>query len=323
MRRIDLFCKLVSPLAIALIDGFSTKVAILATLAVNAASVPMEYLTIAWTYRSVPLLGVSSQSGREMSGGGPIATPAAELDLPSLLSSQSQLLLRAINVYLSQPAFLPSMSLSLLYLTVLSFSGQMVTYLLSIGYTSTNIGLIRTVSVLVEMSATCLAPKLMAKLGPTRAGMWFLSWQTVCLSIAVGLFWIDKSPFWAPFCLVAGVIASRVGLWGFDLSAQIIIQEEISTEFRGSFSTLESSVQNFFELCSFASTIIFTRPDQFRYPASMSVVAVYTAEAIYATFVKGKRGHLLHKPYCIKGREVYKYEALPLNRIVDPAHASF
>jgi len=225
MRRIDLFCKLVSPLAIALIDGLSTKVAVLATLAINAVCAPEEYFLIARTYRSVPLLGITSQPGRELSGGGRIETAAAELGFPSLLLSRSQQLLRAISAYLSQSAFLPSMSLSFLYLTVLSFSGQMVTYLLSIGFTSTNIGLIRTVSVVVEMSATWLAPIVMAKLGPTRAGMWFLSWQMVCLSIAVGLFWLDWSPFWAASCLVVGVIASRIGLWGFDLSAQIIIQE--------------------------------------------------------------------------------------------------
>lgn len=225
MRRIDLFCKLVSPLAIALVDGLSTIIAVLATLAINAVFAPVEYFLIARTYRSVPLLGITGQPGRETSGVGRIATAATELGFPGLLLLQSRQLLRAINAYLSQSAFLPSMSLSLLYLTVLSFSGQMITYLLSIGFTSTHIGLIRTASVFVEMSATWLAPKVMAKLGPTRAGMWFLSWQTVCLSIGVGLFWLHWSPFWAASYLVAGVVASRIGLWGFDLSAQIIIQE--------------------------------------------------------------------------------------------------
>jgi len=46
MRRIDLFCKLVGPLAIALIDEISTKVAILVTLALSTLSVLVEYYTI-------------------------------------------------------------------------------------------------------------------------------------------------------------------------------------------------------------------------------------------------------------------------------------
>lgn len=47
MRRIDLFCKLVAPLAIALVDGVSTKAAILFTLASNVISVMIEYFAIA------------------------------------------------------------------------------------------------------------------------------------------------------------------------------------------------------------------------------------------------------------------------------------
>ena len=47
MRRIDLFCKLVGPLAIGLLDGFSTKIAIMAILGCNVASVVVEYHAIA------------------------------------------------------------------------------------------------------------------------------------------------------------------------------------------------------------------------------------------------------------------------------------
>lgn len=57
---------------------------------------------------------------------------------------------------------------------------------------------------------------------------------------------------------------------------------------------------------------MYARPDQFQYPALISAVAVYVAEAIYAIFVRGRRGHLLHKPHCLKGREGPKYDALPL-----------
>ena len=48
MRRIDLFCKLVGPLMIALVDGFSSKAAIWTTMGLSSASVLIEYFTIAW-----------------------------------------------------------------------------------------------------------------------------------------------------------------------------------------------------------------------------------------------------------------------------------
>lgn len=47
MRRIDLTCKLIGPLFIALIDGMSTEAAILVNLGMNVVSVAVEYFAIA------------------------------------------------------------------------------------------------------------------------------------------------------------------------------------------------------------------------------------------------------------------------------------
>jgi iron-regulated transporter 1 len=224
MRRIDLFCKLASPLAVALIDGISTKVAILAVLASNVASVAVEYALIAVTYQAVPALGSSRQT-EDVERLEDEATTLLTGKRGSGVASQCRHILRNLNQYFRHRAVLPSLSLSLLYLTVLSFSGQMVTYLISTGYTPAKIGYIRSASVVVEMSATWLAPSIMSRLGAVRAGIWFLSWQAMCLSVTVGLFWIEQRPMWAASYLVVGVIASRIGLWGADLCAQIIIQE--------------------------------------------------------------------------------------------------
>ena len=46
LRRIDLFCKLGGPLAISLIDGFSTVVALYMVLGTNILSVFIEYYAI-------------------------------------------------------------------------------------------------------------------------------------------------------------------------------------------------------------------------------------------------------------------------------------
>ena len=135
----------------------------------------------------------------------------------------------ALSFYFQNPAFLPSFSLSLLYLTVLSFGGQMVTYLLSTGYTSVHIGLLRTLSVGFEISATWIGPKAIARIGPIRTGIWFINWQVTCLAGAVVLFWGMGTPMLSATGLVIGVMLSRVGLWGFDLSAQTIIQEVLAT----------------------------------------------------------------------------------------------
>lgn len=100
----------------------------------------------------------------------------------------------------------------------------MIAYLLSIGFTSTSVGLLRTISTVFELSATWLAPKVINKIGPVRGGIWFLNWQLAMVSLSGIVLWLDNSK-WAVAVLLAGVILSRVGLWGFDLCAQIIIQE--------------------------------------------------------------------------------------------------
>jgi iron-regulated transporter 1 len=232
MRRIDLFCKLLGPLAIALLDGVSTILALKMTLAVNVLAVLIEYGLIAATYRSAPALQ-SSTGGRCDDH----AQVEAATEGPKQISKHGVLacrhIVKKIKTYVGHAAFLPSLSLSLLYLTVLSFSSQMVTYLLSVGFTSTMIGIIRAVSVVVEMSATWLAPHIMSQIGPTRAGLWFLSWQSGSLGIAAALFWLEQPSKWAPTSLVVGVVLSRIGLWGFDLSAQMIIQEVCTTTLLG------------------------------------------------------------------------------------------
>lgn len=47
MRRIDLFCKLLAPVFISLLDSLSTKAAIWTVFGMNAVSVIVEYGAIA------------------------------------------------------------------------------------------------------------------------------------------------------------------------------------------------------------------------------------------------------------------------------------
>ena len=134
-------------------------------------------------------------------------------------------LYESLKFYLQHRVFLPSFALALLYLSVLSFEGQMVTYLISAGYTSFLIALVRTLSVTFELSATWIAPRAMKRIGPARAGMWFLIWQMVWLGASISFFWAQSVPIIAASGLAAGTILSRIGLWGYDLCAQFIVQE--------------------------------------------------------------------------------------------------
>ena len=300
MRRIDLICKLVGPFLISVFDGISTIMAIEVNLGMNVVSVLIEYFAIKGVYSKVPALHFSKQdtiTSRSPGGDYSIRHNIKHLREASVHSSHE------LIFYLKHRACRPSFSGALLYLTVLSFAGQMVTYLLSSGYNSIQIAIARTISVLFEISATWLAPFVMARIGPVRSGIWFINWQMLCLASGVAAFWTFPSPLIAASGLVIGTICSRIGLWGFDLSAQMIVQDEVEAEHRGSFSSIEASFQNGFELLSYASTIYFSKPEQFRWPVLISVAAVYTAGGIYASFVRSRRGHLVHLSKCIKPSE--------------------
>ncbi|KAH0563397.1 hypothetical protein GP486_002031 [Trichoglossum hirsutum] len=303
MRRIDLFCKLLGPLAISLVDGMSTPVAIWVTLGLNITSVAVEYFAILQVYNRIPALASArSRPTRFPSNSDETITGATSRRSSPLEVLRLRSVFASLSSYSRHAAFLPSLCLSILYLTVLQFGGQMIVYLMSVGYTSTHVGLVRAASIAFEISSTFVAPVLMSRIGAIRAGLWFVSWQVFCIGSAVALFWGVHTPVAAGSVLAAGVILSRVGVWGFDLSVQSIVQTEVEAEFRGAFSSLETSLQNFFELLSYASTIAFSEPRSFRWPASMSALAVLAAGVLYAEFVRQRRGHLLHMSTCVGGK---------------------
>lgn len=319
MRRIDLVCKLIAPVGIGLIDGYSTRIAIWVVFAQNAVSVLVEYFAIAHVYAAVPELGREEEL-RHSETPGTEMQQSSHQDVapnPGLRSTLSNIAshLHPWKDYAQNPAFLASFALSLLYLTVLGFGSQMTTYLLTLDFTSTHVSLMRLASVVIELSATVAAPWLMNKIGAVRAGLWFINEQLLCIALAIGLYiMMDNKAMLAAGALVLGVCLSRLGLWGFDLSVQYLVQEDAPKATRGSFSAIEMSLQNLFELLSFATTMVFYRPKDFRIPMFISAGAIASSAACFAGFVRKKRGHLLHTDRCVRRickSKTGRYQVLP------------
>ncbi|XDG07631.1 hypothetical protein ABKA04_007246 [Annulohypoxylon sp. FPYF3050] len=296
MRRIDLLCKLLGPLSIALIDGFSTKVAIIVNFAMNIASVTVEYYAIARVYHEVPALQEPKQQVQDDESDIPEVSNRDGLSIRTRVLAILKRSKANFGLYFRHQAFLPSFACALLYLTVLSFSGQMVTYLLTTGYTSSQIGIARTISVSFEVLATWVAPWLISHIGPIRAGLWHSTTQVSMLIAGLIVFFAfdSSNPVISASGLVGGTILSRLGLRGFDLCTQIIVQEEVEAENRGAFSSVEAAWQSLFELLAYGSTIVFYQPTQFKWPSLISVTAVATASSLYTVYVYIKRGHLIH-----------------------------
>lgn len=303
MRRIDLFCKMVGPLSVSFLVGY-TYIGTAWLLAIfNFGSVFIEYFSIAKVYFLVPALAVRASASEAQSENDEQETSLLSSDTtpePSTVTQRT-----GLSAYIHHSLFLPSFALSCLYWNVLTFGGLFVTYMLALGYSPAIIGVLRTVSVTFELAATWISPLLMSRVGPVRAGLWCINWEALCITGAViaiystnGNSSTDKFLFIfsskSTFLLVSAVIFSRLGLWGFDLCAQSLIQEGVEPESRTTFSSFESSFQNSFELLSFASTIIFDKADNFWIPSAMSAIAVLLGAGCMALFTFKVRKHLIH-----------------------------
>ncbi|EFQ99182.1 hypothetical protein MGYG_02196 [Nannizzia gypsea CBS 118893] len=320
MRRIDLICKLFGPLFIALIDGISTKTAILVNLGMNTCSVVFEYFAIARVYYDVPELQIPKGISSNIPPNVASERHSFVIRIWGSCRNITQKALSDFNFYFHHAVFLPSFAGALLYLTVLSFGGQMVTWLLAAGYSSAHVAITRTLSVIFEVLATWIAPWLMGRIWPTRAGLWLANWQIVCLGAGFSIFWrFADYPFISASGLVGGTILSRIGLRGFELCADLIVQEGVEAKARGAFSSTEAAWQSFFEICSYISTIIFFHPDQFGWPALISVVAVAIAGIQYMVFVWVQRGHLVHLPNCLSQDRLRRSREHGLERILSSA----
>jgi iron-regulated transporter 1 len=200
--------------------------------------------------------------------------------------------------------------------------------MLSAGYSAIAVSLLRVAAVVSELLATCFGPVLMTKIGPVRSGLWSINWQVIWLALSVAAYVrFESRPMVAGAGLTVGIVISRIGLFGFDLSVQHIVQEvSVAHEnhyifttvdkfqgtpeaTRGRFSISEMALQNLFELMSFTSTIVFPQTQQFRYPIFISYGAIILSAACFAGYVRHERGHLLHTSKCVKGRGKYHHVA--------------
>jgi iron-regulated transporter 1 len=113
---------------------------------------------------------------------------------------------------------------------------------------------------------------------------------------------IPSQPLLA-FILFFFLSISRLGLWIYDLTTQQLTQTMVSPTQRSSFTGVEYSFVSLFELAQFVITIILYKPEQFKWIAIMSWVAVLVSTVAYAGWVWKMRGHLVHWERIGKGCE--------------------
>ncbi|KAF8577863.1 hypothetical protein K439DRAFT_1664025 [Ramaria rubella] len=159
MRRIDLLCKLFSPVLISLIISFAGSVRVGAVVVggMSVASWGLEWWCALRVWRGSPQLRRPKISvlPRNSQVDAESQQPAPFL---GHLLTWLQGYLHNVKQYFDADVWMPSIALALLHLSMLSYSAPFITHLLNAGYSLPLISGARAVSSIFEVSSTLVMP---------------------------------------------------------------------------------------------------------------------------------------------------------------------
>ncbi|KAI3931735.1 hypothetical protein MKW92_043537 [Papaver armeniacum] len=314
IRRIDLSCKLFAPVASGFIISFASLKACAVTFALwNILSVWLQYWllksvydgTTALTENDVRRQARFEQIGQE-EGSSSILTDNSILPSHEGSNSVSEAehswihnvierlskvaFFDAWIVYLKQDVLLPGIALSLLYLTVLSFGTLMTATLEWKGIPAYVIGIMRGINAAVGIAATFSYPLLRSSNSTLRTGLWSIWMQWSFLLVCAASVWVKNSNISA-WMLMCGVVASRLGLWMFDLSVMQQMQDQVPDTDRCIVGGVQDSLQSILSLLSYVMGIIISNPKDFGMLVILSVMSVLMAAVLYSFHVYRVRKH--------------------------------
>lgn len=152
MRRIDLICKLIAPLFISLIISLnSNKIGVLVVGIMSASSWGLEMLSALYVYKRNPSL----QAPRQLP---PSRPDASSTGLGSRCERGFKQYVQDFKGFFGTNVWIPSLSLSLLHLSALSYGATFMTFLLSAGFGLDTITIARALGSVVEISSTVVTP---------------------------------------------------------------------------------------------------------------------------------------------------------------------
>ncbi|KAF7884246.1 uncharacterized protein EAF02_004582 [Botrytis sinoallii] len=154
MRRIDLSCKLLAPILISfLISRLGIKIGVIVVGGMSAASWGLEM----WSARRVWSSNTRLQQQKEVRSD-EVVSHVEVRSLREKFMRGLRLHKEDFGNYFSSKVWIPSMSLSLLHFSALSYGATFITFLLNAGFSLGLITLARAAGSLVEISSTVVTP---------------------------------------------------------------------------------------------------------------------------------------------------------------------
>ncbi|KAJ7814800.1 hypothetical protein B0H13DRAFT_2463955 [Mycena leptocephala] len=191
------------------------------------------------------------------------------------------------------PVFFSSVSISLLYLTVLSFEGTMLGYLKTLHFRDDFLAEMRGLCVITGLIGTVLTVPLENKLGSARAGSWSIwcVYGRLPLPVLASFYIFGPRTTLGAVLLFGGMALSRIGLWSFDLIQTKQLQDALAMHARrNKLTALQFSMQSGADLLKYVLTMILSRPADFRWAGLVSFMSVSSGAMVYLVYLKKERG---------------------------------
>ncbi|KAK8114699.1 hypothetical protein PG999_006768 [Apiospora kogelbergensis] len=155
MRRIDLVCKLISPIFISVVISAtdSVRIGVIYSALTSLVSIPIETASAKGVWNSSPVLRVPKTKKKPTENA---SVPAPAHSVP--WTSHIRQFLGGFEMYFSTTVWVPSVALALLHFNMMTWRATFVTYLINVGYTLPAITIARAVGSIFEISSTVATP---------------------------------------------------------------------------------------------------------------------------------------------------------------------
>jgi len=252
LRQVDLFTEVTSPILagvlLVLSIPYFPHAGFLWVALWNALSFIPEYLLLASVLRQRPDLN----------------NKMLIVPIP-MKQSLSDKLFRGWKVFFKDPIWPVIACYALLWLSVLSPHGVLLTAYLKDGWQlpEWQIGLFRGGGALFGLAATLLFPIAVKRVGLVNSSRAFILFQAACLILGLFCFYGSGNP--AQIGFLVAVLFSRIGLYGFSLGEMQVRQIAIAPERRGEMNGFANALTGLATLALFGAGALLPSTNDFHW----------------------------------------------------------
>eukprot|EP00760_Papus_ankaliazontas_P029615 PhM_4_TR4318/c0_g1_i1/m.77819/K14685/SLC40A1, FPN1; solute carrier family 40 (iron-regulated transporter), member 1 len=271
MRRVDLLCSIVGPLVFGVMSSVLSPLAAAIYMVVwSAVSTGIEWGVSQYVYNAVPRLHRHTEK-------------LVAVDSPAD-PNPAKGVGDALSRFVHHRVLLLSVSYSILYVSVLSFGGIMISYMKAqLDVADVWLAVARGLGAALGVAATVVVPKLIGRFGLHKSGLQMIWLQILCLApIPIAILVAPNNALIAVLYLCLAI--SRFGLWGFDLSQTQQMQLAVEPSEVGVINGVQESMCNLGYLLGFTLTLLCPDPAWFAVPVWFSFAAVCIGGVLYTVY---------------------------------------